>query len=93
MKNLYHLLGVNPDASIDEIKTAYRKLSQKWHPDVNTSEEATAKFAEIAGAFKLLSNPETRHGYDEKLSKGVVEDIDAAIKQVVEEYLESLVRQ
>ena len=56
-KDYYKILGVDKDASQDEIRSAYRKLSKQWHPDLNHSPEAKDKFAEINEAYEVLSNP------------------------------------
>ncbi len=64
-KNLYHVLGVSKDATEAEIKTAYRKLARKYHPDVNKdSKEAADKFKEISAAYDILGNKEKRQKYD-----------------------------
>ena len=69
-KSYYEILGVDTNATDDEIKKAYRKLALKYHPDrlVNKSEdekkEAEAKFKEISEAYDVLSNPEKRRKYD-----------------------------
>ena len=58
-KNLYHILGVSKDATDAEIKSAYRKLARKYHPDVNKdSKEAADKFKEISCAYDILGNKE-----------------------------------
>ena len=60
-KDFYKELGVSKDASADDIKKAYRKLSRKWHPDRNNgSKEAEEKFKRVGEAYQVLSNPEDR---------------------------------
>ena len=60
----YKILGVSRSASSADIKRAYRKLSLKYHPDKNPSEDAAAKFAEIASAYSVLSDEDKRKTYD-----------------------------
>jgi molecular chaperone DnaJ len=60
----YQVLGVQRGASEAEIKRAFRKLAQQWHPDVNTEPEAQERFKEINDAYQILSDPERRQRYD-----------------------------
>lgn len=61
----YEILGVSKSASTDEIKSAYRKLAQKFHPDRNPGDKtAEAKFKEVSGAYDLLSDPEKKANFD-----------------------------
>ncbi len=64
-RDLYELLGVERGASDAEIKTAFRKLAQKLHPDVSQEPDAQARFREVAEAYEVLSNAETRRLYDQ----------------------------
>ena len=65
MKNLYDILGVSKSASDAEIKSAYRKLARKYHPDLNKDDATAAeKFKEISGAYEVLGDKEKRQKYD-----------------------------
>jgi curved DNA-binding protein len=65
-KDYYKTLGVSKNASLKEIKAAYRKLARHWHPDVNPTKrkEAEEKFKDISEAYEVLSDPEKRKTYD-----------------------------
>jgi len=61
----YEVLGVKPDASADDIRTAYRKLAKQFHPDLNPGKpEAEARFKAVSAAYDLVSDPEKRARYD-----------------------------
>lgn len=64
-RDYYEVLGVSKDASKDEIKKAYRKLSKKYHPDINKEEDADEKFKEITEAYEVLSDENKRANYDQ----------------------------
>lgn len=63
-KDYYETLGVKRDASEAEIKSAYRKLARKYHPDVNKTKEAEEKFKDINEAYEVLSDKNKRQRYD-----------------------------
>jgi molecular chaperone DnaJ len=65
-RDYYDILGLNKQVSAAEIKSAYRKLAIKWHPDKNQDkQEAEKKFKEINEAYEILSNPEKKKNYDQ----------------------------
>jgi curved DNA-binding protein CbpA len=68
MANYYDTLKVSRKASNTEIKSAYRRLARKLHPDKNNGSERTARaFAEIAEAYEILGNPKERAVYDNRM--------------------------
>lgn len=69
----YEVLGVSRGASADEIKTAYRRLARRYHPDVNPNDpEAEDKFKEVGAAYSVLSDPDRRMRFDQY---GVTDDM------------------
>ncbi|EJE98653.1 chaperone DnaJ, partial [Liquorilactobacillus mali KCTC 3596 = DSM 20444] len=70
IRNPYEVLGVSKDASAADIKKAYRKLSKKYHPDLNKEPGAEEKFKEINEAYEILSDPQKKAQFDQYGSTG-----------------------
>jgi hypothetical protein len=70
MVNYYEILNVSPKATKAEIKSAYRRLARRLHPDANQGSEATAlRFAAIAEAYEVLGNSKERNRYDLQIAE------------------------
>ncbi len=64
-KDYYIIMGLERDASQDQVKRAYRKLARKYHPDVSKESDAEARFKELGEAYAVLKDPEKRAAYDQ----------------------------
>lgn len=69
-KDYYTTLGVEPTAGEAEIKTAYRRLARKYHPDVSKEADAEDKFKAVNEAYEVLRDPEKRKAYDQLRAQG-----------------------
>lgn len=70
-RDYYEVLGVSKNASKDEIKSAFRKLAKKYHPDISKEENAEEKFKEVQEAYSVLSDDNKRQRYDQFGHAGV----------------------
>ena len=64
MPDLYRVLGVQRDATLEIIKKSYKRLIRQYHPDINKAPDAVERFQEIKKAYEVLSDPEDRKMYD-----------------------------
>jgi curved DNA-binding protein len=69
-KDYYRTMGVDPAATADEIKHAYRKLAKKYHPDVSKDPKSVTLFTELGEANEVLKDPARRAAYDQMRAGG-----------------------
>ena len=69
-KDYYAILGIEPSAGDAEIKTAYRRLARKYHPDVSKESDAEDRFKAVNEAYEALRDPERRKAYDQLRGRG-----------------------
>ena len=64
MEKYYSILGLEPSATPEEVKRAYKKLALQYHPDKNSSEDATEKFKSISEAYQMITDPPTEQNIE-----------------------------
>lgn len=69
LRNYYQTLGLKNDATLDDIKSAYRTLAKKYHPDINKDPDATVYFKRVNTAYNFLMDPNKKRQLDLALSK------------------------
>ena len=87
-QDLYQVLGVRKDATLDDLKRSYRKLALKLHPDKNDgSEHASQQFKIVSSAYNILADPSKRKYYD---STGSVDDIDVSAEDWMSAFVQTM---
>jgi molecular chaperone DnaJ len=82
-RDYYEVLGINRNASKEDIRKAYRKLAMQYHPDRNPDDQsAEAKFKEAAEAYEVLNNDEKKHGMTGLVMKELKADLVHRVSQI-----------
>src|SRR5262245_58978409 len=70
MQDLYEVLGLDPGADLEKVKTAFRELAKRFHPDLNLGDiAAEVRFKELSRAYEVLTDPGARAAYDSKVRR------------------------
>jgi DnaJ-class molecular chaperone len=86
----YAALGLQSDASLADIKKAFRQKASQFHPDRNTAANAATRFREIQQAYDVLSNDETRKAYDDNRRRNLLDDPLQTAQEIWHSYFEPL---
>ncbi len=89
MKDYYRIMGLQPAATLAEIKGAYRKKASALHPDRNPSERAHLAFQEMQEAYEMLSDPTRRRGYDDNRRRSLIEHPIETAREIWSAYLKA----
>ncbi len=87
MKDYYFILGVASNASLADIKKAYRVKAAEFHPDRNSSELAPQKFHAVKEAYDVLSDEHARQAYDENRRRNLLESPIETATEIWQNYL------
>ncbi|HMV07029.1 MAG TPA: DnaJ domain-containing protein [Accumulibacter sp.] len=87
MKDYYAVLGIASDAPLAEIRQAYRRSAQQYHPDRNRSPEAPERFRDVQEAYETLSDVRRRHDYDENRRRNLLEKPLETAQEIWNHYL------
>ena len=74
MSEHYAALGLKSDATLADIKRAFRQKASQFHPDRNTAEDAPARFREVQEAYDVLSHDDKRKAYDDNRRRNLLDD-------------------
>jgi DnaJ-class molecular chaperone len=92
MKDYYAQLGVAPDATVDTIKSAYRKKASQFHPDRNPDPFATHKFREAQEAYEVLADEQQRKAYDDTRQRSLIDTPLPVATKIWENIIENAFR-
>ena len=87
MKDYYRILGLQPSATLAEVKGAYRKKAASLHPDRNPSDTAHRQFQEVQEGYAVLSDADKRRAYDDNRRRSLIEHPLETAREIWSAYL------
>ena len=90
MSEHYAALGLKSDASLADIKKAFRQKASQFHPDRNTAEDAAARFREVQEAYDVLSDETKRKAYDDNRRRNLLDDPAQTAREIWQGYFQQV---
>lgn len=87
----YAALGLAANASLADIKKAFRQKASFYHPDRNTAPDAAQRFAEVQKAYEVLSDDDVRQAYDDNRRRNLLDDPLETAQQIWQSYFQALI--
>ena len=88
----YAALGLGSDASLADIRKAFRQKAALYHPDRNAAPDAPERFREVQSAFEVLSDDEKRQAYDDNRKRNLLDSPIATAREIWQAYFSQLVQ-
>ena len=90
MSEHYAALGLKSDATLADIKKAFRQKASQFHPDRNTAEDAPARFREVQEAYDVLSDEDKRKAYDDNRRRNLLVDPAQTAREIWHSYFQQV---
>ena len=90
MSEHYAALGLKSDATLADIKKAFRQKASQFHPDRNTADDAAARFREVQEAYDVLSDDTKRKAYDDNRKRNLLDDPAETAREIWRNYFQQV---
>ena len=90
MSEHYAALGIKSDATLSDIKKAFRQKASQFHPDRNSDPEAPARFREVQEAYDVLSDDDKRKAYDDNRRRNLLDDPAQTAREIWQSYFQQV---
>ena len=90
MSEHYAALGLKSDATLSDIKKAFRQKASQFHPDRNSAEDAPARFREVQEAYDVLSDDDKRKAYDDNRRRNLLDDPAETAREIWQGYFQQV---
>ncbi len=92
MTDHYAALGLSSDASLADVKKAFRQKASAYHPDRNAAPDAPARFREVQAAFEILSDADKRQAYDDNRKRNLLDSPIDTAREIWQAYFSQVVQ-